>query len=68
LFLDSGTLDFGVVRDASLNDANRLQTFYEAFENVAFLGIEALNLTTQVCASGTAAALTPTPGCGGQGS
>lgn len=45
LFLDGGTLDLGLVRDSSLNAANRYQTFVENFEGVAFNGIESLRLT-----------------------
>ena len=58
LYLDHGTLDLGVVRDSTLNVVNDFQTFAEVFENVAFLGPEALCLTLDVCPSGlTAGAL-----------
>ncbi len=67
LFLDGGQLDFGIVRDSTLNQANRFQTFFEVFEGVAFVGVESLDITTLVCASGGAAALVSTK-CGGVGS
>jgi hypothetical protein len=67
LFLDGGQLDFGITRDSTLNQSNRFQTFFETFEGVAFVGVESLNLTAIVCASGAAAALIATK-CGAIGS
>lgn len=68
LFLDGGSLDFGIVRDSTLNAANRFQTFYETFEGVAFVGVESLAIVTQICASGQGIAGTTTTKCGGAGS
>ena len=68
LFLDGGSLDFGIVRDSTLNAANRFQTFYEVFEGVAFVGVESLAIVTLVCANGQGIAGTTTAKCGGSGS
>ena len=56
LFLDGGVLELGIVRDSVLNAENQFQIFGESFENVAFVGIESLWITTTVCPSGTVAA------------
>jgi len=56
LFLDGGVLELGIVRDSVLNAENQFQIFGESFENVAFVGIESLWITTAVCPSGTVAA------------
>ncbi len=56
LFLDGGVLELGIVRDSVLNAENQFQIFGESFENVAFVGIESLWITTEVCPSGTVAA------------
>lgn len=56
LFLDGGILELGIVRDSVLNAENQFQIFGESFENVAFVGIESLWITTAVCPSGTVAA------------
>lgn len=55
LFLDGGTLDLGVVRDATLVGTNDYQTFVETFEGIAKVGIESLQITTTT-GVGTAAA------------
>lgn len=68
LFLDGGSLDFGMIRDSTLNALNRFQTFYETFEGVAFVGVESLAIVTLVCASGQGIAGTTTTKCGGVGS
>jgi hypothetical protein len=44
LFLDSGEIDLGVVRDSNLNSVNAYQMFKEEFFGVAFRGIEALQV------------------------
>lgn len=46
LFLDGGTLDLGVIRDADLVGTNDYVTFVETFEGVAKVGIEALEVTS----------------------
>jgi hypothetical protein len=66
LFLDGGVLELGIVRDSVLNAENQFQIFGESFENVAFVGIESLWITTTVCPSGTVAApIDNTDFCGG---
>jgi hypothetical protein len=63
LFLDTGRLDFGMeIRDSTLNAANNTRAMFETFENVAFVGIESLAVTLEVCPSGQAAALEDTSG------
>jgi hypothetical protein len=52
LFLDGGTLDLGLVRDSTLNSTNDYSVFAETFENVAFVGLESLKITSTVCPSG----------------
>ncbi len=56
LFVDGGTLDLGLVRDSVLNSTNDYQIFAETFENVAFIGVESLWVTTTICPDGTVAA------------
>lgn len=56
LHLDGGTLDFGLVRDSSLNATNDFQLFSEIFENVAFHGEESFRLDLDICANGGTAA------------
>ena len=60
LFLDGGTLDLGVQRDATMVAANEYATFVETFEGVAQTGCESLWVETEVCVSGAAAALADT--------
>lgn len=55
LFLDGGTLDFGIVRDSTLNALNNYRIFAETFETAAFVGVESLEGTQTVVADGTAA-------------
>lgn len=52
LFLDGGTLDLGLVRDSTLNSTNDYRIFVETFEAVAFVGVEALKVTSAVIANG----------------
>jgi hypothetical protein len=53
LFLDGGQLDFGVVRDSTLNATNDFQVAVEDFENVARHGPgEAFEVTLEVCPDG----------------
>lgn len=53
LFLDGGTLDFGTeIRDTDLIATNDVQAFMETFEGHAFVGVESLHLTLDVCPSG----------------
>jgi hypothetical protein len=62
LFLDGGTLDLGIIRDSSLVGTNDYKMFVETFENVAFVGIEALKITSTINVNGVAAALRDTTG------
>jgi len=48
IFLDGGTLDLGLVRDSTLNSINDYSLFVETFENLAFVGHEALKITSTV--------------------
>lgn len=52
LYLDAGTLELGIVRDSVLNKTNDFQIFGESFENVAFVGVESIQVTSTVCDSG----------------
>jgi hypothetical protein len=52
LFLDGGTLDLGLVRDSTLNQRNRYQTFIETFEGVAFQGLESLRVVLPLMPTG----------------
>lgn len=56
VFLDRGTLDFGVVRDSTLNDDNKAEIFYESFEGIAKVGTKALWVSQSVCHDGTSGA------------
>jgi hypothetical protein len=56
LFLDGGTLDLGIVRDATLNSTNDFETFVETFEGLAPRGVESLWITSTVCPDGSSAA------------
>ena len=62
LFLDGGTLDLGIIRDSSLVGTNDYKMFIETFENVAFVGVESLKITTAISINGVAAALRDTTG------
>ena len=62
LFLDGGTLDLGIIRDSSLVGTNDYKMFIETFENVAFVGIESLKITSSLSINGVAAALRDTTG------
>lgn len=62
LFLDGGTLDLGIIRDSSLVGTNDYKMFVETFENVAFVGVEALKITSTISINGVAAALRDTTG------
>jgi hypothetical protein len=46
LFLDGGVLELGLVRDSILNSTNDYQLFGETFENVAYVGVESLAVTS----------------------
>lgn len=52
ILLDGGTLDLGLVRDSTLNMRNRYQVFSEAFEGVAFRGLESLRVVMPLVPNG----------------
>lgn len=54
-FLDGGELDFGQVRDSTLNSRNDFQVFSETFEAGFFRGIASWEFASAVTASGSAA-------------
>jgi hypothetical protein len=57
LHLDAGQLDLGIVRDSTLNATNDYQIFAETWEQVAFVGVESIWLTSaNICANGTVSA------------
>ena len=62
LFLDGGTLDLGIIRDSSLVGTNDYKMFVETFEGIAFVGVEALKITSTIAVNGVAAALRDTTG------
>lgn len=63
VFLDGGTLDFGMeIRDSVLNSTNDSQAFLETFEGVWFRGVESLSITMDLCPNGAAAATVDTTG------
>jgi hypothetical protein len=51
-FLDGGELDFGIVRDSTLNTRNDFRLMVETFEALAYLGTESIEISQAVCASG----------------
>jgi hypothetical protein len=55
LYLDGGTLELGLVRDSVLNSTNDFEIFGESFENVAYIGVESLAITSTLCDSGITA-------------
>ena len=62
LFLDGGTLDLGIIRDSTLVGTNDYKMFVETFEGIAFVGTEALAITSTISINGVAAALRDTTG------
>ena len=53
LFLDGGELELGIVRDSVLNATNDFQIFGETFENIAYVGVESLAVTSTICPAGS---------------
>lgn len=52
VYLDGGELNFGLVRDSVLNARNDYRIMVETFEKLAYFGLESLEITQTVCASG----------------
>lgn len=64
LFLDGGSLDFGMeIRDSTLNSTNDVQAFMETFEEVALVGVEAWCVTFDLCPSGSSSIAVATDVC-----
>lgn len=58
VWLDGGTLDFGVeIRDSTLNASNNVRAMFETFENVCKMGPESIELELALCVTGTAGGL-----------
>lgn len=55
LFVDSGVLELGIVRDSVLNATNSYQVFGESWESAAGIGVQSLWVTSTVCPSGIVA-------------
>jgi hypothetical protein len=55
LFVDSGVLELGIVRDSVLNATNSYQVFGESWESAAGIGVQSLWVTSTVCPSGQVA-------------
>ena len=53
IFLDSGVLELGIVRDSVLNAENLFQVFGESFETVAQVGYQSLEITSALCPNGS---------------
>ena len=53
IFLDSGVLELGIVRDSVLNAENLFQVFGESFETVAQIGYQSLEITSALCPNGS---------------
>lgn len=52
IFLDTGTLELGIIRDSVLNAENEFQVFGESWEAAAQVGFQSLEITSQLCPSG----------------
>lgn len=63
LFLDSGTLELGIVRDSTLNSTNDFENFGESWENVAKVGPVSYQVTSTLCANGVVSAPAAPTGC-----
>lgn len=55
LFLDGGELNLGFIRDSVLAKTNDLLFFAENFQQVAFVGVESLEITAQLAPTGLSA-------------
>lgn len=56
VYLDSGTLDLGLVRDSTLNSQNDYQIWMEEFSGLCQVGgVESIAVTSTVCANGSTA-------------
>lgn len=64
LHLDGGTLELGLVRDSTLNSTNDYQIFGETWEQIAFVGVESLQVTSTMHDTGAFAAPVVIPNAG----
>jgi len=55
LFVDSGVLELGIVRDSTLNATNSYQVFGESWESAAGIGVQSEWVTSTVCPNGEVA-------------
>ncbi len=65
LFLDGGSLDFGIVRDSTLNETNKFRIASETFEGSAFHGIESERIVIDTCPDGSTSAPVDINPCAG---
>lgn len=65
LFLDGGNLDFGIVRDSTLNEVNTFRMASETFEGSAFHGIESERIVIDTCPDGSTSAPVDINPCAG---
>lgn len=63
VYIDSGELNLGVVRDSTLNVSNIFRTFQEEFWTNAMWGVESDAIAFSLCANGASAG-TIAPKCG----
>lgn len=63
LFIDQGELNFGLVRDSTLNETNDVKFFSETFENAAVVAAEAFYGQFTLCPSGTTAGTATARAC-----
>lgn len=56
LFLDTGMMDFSIIRDQMLNETNEAETLTESFEAAAMVGTESLAITSDRCPDGSSSA------------
>lgn len=63
LFVDTGVLELGIVRDSVLNATNSYQIFGESWESAAGIGVESLWVTSTACATGVVSAAAAPAGC-----
>lgn len=63
LFIDQGELNFGLVRDSTLNETNDVKFMSETFENAAVIAAEAFYAQLTLCPSGTSAGTATARSC-----
>lgn len=60
IFFGLPTIDFGIVRDSTLNPKNDYQMFSETIEGHSYVGLESIAATHDICGSGARAGLEDT--------